>query len=203
MRYYYAHLDKFADGLKVGKVLKKGDLIGYVGTTGNASGGAPHLHFGIYKDGPTNPFPRVTKEFSLKDKMKILGKIIDAEDDEGEVVAELLAKYRSLFNAAIAADVDIPEQAEDAIKEEAKAWKTQIPARELALNMQGDDVVWLQNFLMSQGKGLAAVALGATGATGYFGTYTRNAVIEYQTAVGIVPATGIFGAVTKAYILSI
>jgi murein DD-endopeptidase MepM/ murein hydrolase activator NlpD len=50
--YYYAHLDRYADGLKDGAALKKGDVLGYVGTTGNAPPQTPHLHFAIYKLGP-------------------------------------------------------------------------------------------------------------------------------------------------------
>jgi murein DD-endopeptidase MepM/ murein hydrolase activator NlpD len=64
--YYYAHLDRFAKGLEEGKVLQRGDLIGYVGSTGNAPDSAPHLHFAItamgpgkkwYKGTPVNPYP--------------------------------------------------------------------------------------------------------------------------------------------------
>jgi murein DD-endopeptidase MepM/ murein hydrolase activator NlpD len=60
-RFYFAHLDRVKKELKVGQVLGIGDVIGYVGNTGNASGTVPHLHFGIYKSGATNPFPRITK----------------------------------------------------------------------------------------------------------------------------------------------
>jgi len=45
--YYYAHLDRYAAGLHDGQQVKRGDLIGYVGTTGNAAEDAPHLHFAI------------------------------------------------------------------------------------------------------------------------------------------------------------
>jgi len=64
--YYYAHLDRYADGLAEGNVVKQGDVIGYVGTSGNAPKGTPHLHFAIeilpptkewWKGEPVNPYP--------------------------------------------------------------------------------------------------------------------------------------------------
>lgn len=50
--YYYAHLDHYAAGIREGMVLKRGDLVGYVGTTGNADPATPHLHFAIFELGP-------------------------------------------------------------------------------------------------------------------------------------------------------
>jgi len=50
--YYYAHLDHYADGLAEGDKVKRGQILGYVGSTGNASASAPHLHFAIFKLGP-------------------------------------------------------------------------------------------------------------------------------------------------------
>lgn len=47
--YYYAHLERYASGLKEGQEVKRGDVIGYVGTTGNAPRNTPHLHFAIFK----------------------------------------------------------------------------------------------------------------------------------------------------------
>src|SRR5688500_10392555 len=47
--YYYAHLERYADGLKEGDMVKRGQVIGYVGTTGNAPRDTPHLHFAIFK----------------------------------------------------------------------------------------------------------------------------------------------------------
>lgn len=47
--YYYAHLERYAEGLKEGAAIKRGDVIGYVGTTGNAPRNTPHLHFAIFK----------------------------------------------------------------------------------------------------------------------------------------------------------
>ena len=47
--YYYAHLDHYADGLKDGQAITAGEIIGYVGTTGNAPPGTPHLHFAVFE----------------------------------------------------------------------------------------------------------------------------------------------------------
>jgi peptidoglycan LD-endopeptidase LytH len=46
--YYYAHLDRYADGLAEGQTVTRGQTIGYVGSTGNAKADAPHLHFAIF-----------------------------------------------------------------------------------------------------------------------------------------------------------
>ncbi len=45
--YYYAHLDAYRRGLHDGQPLARGDTLGFVGTTGNAPPGTPHLHFAI------------------------------------------------------------------------------------------------------------------------------------------------------------
>jgi peptidoglycan LD-endopeptidase LytH len=64
--YYYAHLDHYAEGLHENQRVTRGDAIGYVGNTGNASAGAPHLHLAIFRLGPEkrwwegtpiNPYP--------------------------------------------------------------------------------------------------------------------------------------------------
>lgn len=50
--YYYAHLDRYAPGITEGMAVEKGDVIGAVGTTGNAPKNTPHLHFAISKLDP-------------------------------------------------------------------------------------------------------------------------------------------------------
>ena len=66
LAYYYAHLDAYAPGLAEGQLLKRGDAVGTVGSTGNANAAAPHLHFAVFVLGPekrwwkgtaVNPYP--------------------------------------------------------------------------------------------------------------------------------------------------
>jgi peptidoglycan LD-endopeptidase LytH len=69
--YYYAHLDRYVDGIKEGQRVSAGDIIGYVGITGNAPIDAPHLHFAInvlpptkewWKGEPIDPYTLLTAE---------------------------------------------------------------------------------------------------------------------------------------------
>jgi len=69
--YYYAHLDSYANGIREGAQVRRGDVIGYVGTTGNAAPNTPHLHFAIFrltperqwwKGEPINPYPILKSE---------------------------------------------------------------------------------------------------------------------------------------------
>lgn len=56
--YYYAHLERYAPGLEVGDRVNTRTVLGFVGTTGNARGTPPHLHFGVYAlTGTINPLP--------------------------------------------------------------------------------------------------------------------------------------------------
>jgi murein DD-endopeptidase MepM/ murein hydrolase activator NlpD len=64
--YYYAHLDRYAGGVEEGRMLKRGDVLGFVGSTGNANPKTPHLHFAIFalkpdkkwwEGTPVNPYP--------------------------------------------------------------------------------------------------------------------------------------------------
>lgn len=64
--YYYAHLDRYASGLREGQYVARGDTIGFVGSSGNASESAPHLHFAVFRltsppqwwrGDPIDPYP--------------------------------------------------------------------------------------------------------------------------------------------------
>jgi len=57
-RHYYAHLDRFGT-FQPGDLVMPGDIVGYVGNSGNARGTPPHLHYGVYTSGAgaINPFP--------------------------------------------------------------------------------------------------------------------------------------------------
>ena len=68
--YYYAHLERYAEGLHEGMRVRQGEVIGYVGTSGNAPPNTPHLHFAIFQLGPEkhwwqgtaiNPYPLLIK----------------------------------------------------------------------------------------------------------------------------------------------
>lgn len=73
--YYYAHLDHYAAGLREQMTVHRGDVIGYVGTTGNAPKNTPHLHFAIekltaakqwWKGVPLNPYPILLRAISTR-----------------------------------------------------------------------------------------------------------------------------------------
>lgn len=56
--YYYAHLDGYAPGIREGQGVRRGALLGYVGSTGNADPSAPHLHFAVHVMRPADPWYR-------------------------------------------------------------------------------------------------------------------------------------------------
>jgi murein DD-endopeptidase MepM/ murein hydrolase activator NlpD len=64
--HYYAHLDRFGD-FKPGDLVMPGDIVGFVGNSGNARTTPPHLHYGIYTagQGSINPFPLLQQKPSI------------------------------------------------------------------------------------------------------------------------------------------
>lgn len=206
-RYYFAHLDAYAEGLEVGDILEKGDLIGYVGNTGNASGGAPHLHFGIYAGGAQNPFARLSATFTTEERVEAIDKIISAADDEDAEARVVVGNHAAFFRSAQAQGIELPTEIKVALASTVITPVAQgggiVGSRDLTLGSQGADVVKLQTALITQAKGPAAVALKTAGATGYFGGMTQSALAEFQSVVGISPASGYFGPLTRARFTSL
>lgn len=181
----YMHLQKPSE-LEAGDELEEGDLIGYVGNSGNARGGSPHLHFEVRKNGPTDPFVRITKEFDADEKLSFLEKIIDGVKD---------TKVAVVTKDAAADDED-----ESPLKIEKEENAITLPNTDLKLGAKGDAVKELQKFLIEENVGTSVAKLAKAGATGYFGEITQKALAEYQASVGIAPAKGYYGAVTRKFI---
>jgi hypothetical protein len=200
--FVYMHLSEIS--VKAGQELDKGDLIGLVGDTGNAKGGAPHLHLEI-RDGrkATDPFPRITKELSLEDKIDYLKNVLADVDDRDDVVEFLVETYQGELWQAKVGGMDLPNDVEEELEDTPTVTPSSTTAPgDLTLESQGPLVATLQAFLIAKDIGPAAKALAAAGATGYFGPVTQRALIEYQVASGITPATGYFGPKTRAYLLT-
>ncbi|MCF7831593.1 MAG: peptidoglycan DD-metalloendopeptidase family protein [Candidatus Pacebacteria bacterium] len=199
--FVYMHLSELAD-IDEGDVLEAGDLIGYVGHTGNAVAAAPHLHFEIRdEDGDAiDPYPRLTQVFDLDDTIEYLEKILDDADDEDELAEFLVTKFRSVFITAMAQDIDLPDATQDAMETivaPVVVVSYGSSTGTLRVGSRGPEVVILQNFLVKKGVGSASRVI----ADGAFGPITRQALIDYQASVGLV-ADGIYGPKSKAYVTS-
>jgi hypothetical protein len=86
--FYLAHLSGLVDGFAEGMPVATGDIVGFVGDSGNARGGAPHLHIGIYPHGgpPIDPKP-VLDQF-----------LVEAEERLPDVVAAVRASAQGVAN---------------------------------------------------------------------------------------------------------
>jgi murein DD-endopeptidase MepM/ murein hydrolase activator NlpD len=90
--YYYAHLSAYRDGLAEGMTVARGDTIGFVGSSGNASADAPHLHFQVmlmpserrnYWNGePLNPYPALLAGAAPRGDVRQAG--VQADGQQGE-----------------------------------------------------------------------------------------------------------------------
>ncbi len=90
---YYAHLDDWA--VDDGAAVKTGDIIGFVGNTGNARTTPPHLHFGIYERGPTDPEPFLWRDDPHPPRILVsLNPLGDRLPDNGRVLAARRNEYR-------------------------------------------------------------------------------------------------------------
>lgn len=204
--FVYYHLDRYAEGIAAGQVLAPGSLIGYVGNTGDASGGAAHLHFEIHSNGvPIDPFPRLASEFTLEQKITYLFNILTQSSDSTALARFLVTNFRGTLLNALASNISLPLSVIEAIASIPPASASleaggTLPAGDLDIGSSGALVVALQNYLIRAASGVAASRLAGAGATGNFGIITKAALVEYQVSVGIAPASGYYGSVTRAFI---
>lgn len=205
--FVYMHLDRIGEGVVSGAVLAQGSLIGYVGNTGNASGGPAHLHLEIHNNSgiPIDPFPRLTSEFSVQEKIAYLSTILTQSSDSVALSRFLVTNFRGVFVGALAANVALPLSIIDALASIPVATTPQgagstLPAGDMDIGSSGSAVTTLQKYLIQAASGAAAVRLSNAGATGYFGLITKAALVEYQVAVGISPPSGYYGATTRVFI---
>lgn len=192
--FVYMHLADIAD-IEEGDELDAGDPIGFVGNTGNASGGLAHLHFEI-RDGreALDPFDRLTKVFSLEEQMDTLNAILKVHVEDQDKYAEFLVEeYLGFFIQARAADIEIPWVVTEVLPESVRNNPSGIPAQDLSLGDSGPAVVALQSVLIAQGY------LDLSSPTDQFGPLTEAALIAYQKAEGISPASGYYGPLTRAH----
>lgn len=205
--FVYMHLDKFGEGVVAGTVLEKGSLIGYVGNTGNASGGAAHLHFEIHDSNgtPLDPFPRLTGTFTNEEKNTYLTKILSQSTDSTALSVLLVNNFRSTFNKIQSSGIVLPKLISDymislPIVTSTTSTISVLPAGDLALNSKGSGVVSLQQFLIAKNTGPLAARLSIAGATGNFGPLTQSALIEYQISIGVIPSDGYYGPTTRSFV---
>jgi len=211
-RFRYMHLDEWAD-LDVGDELDAGDYIGTVGDTGNAAPGAYHLHFEtLDEDGdPQDPYPKLSGDFSLEEKMGFLDDVFSNRRDDSDYADFLVETFPSYFRQAVREDIDLPRAIERVI--DGEDWEAEeeqlqrlvqlfeaIPAllpSGLSNGDQNTRVLLLQLYMMYTSEGSARDRLVRANPTGYYGSITANALIELQHDLGI-PETGVFDSRTKA-----
>ena len=202
--FVYYHLDRIGEGVVSGLVLVQGALIGYVGNTGNASGGAAHLHLEIHNSSgtPTDPFPRLTAEFALVQKISFLTTILTQTSDPISLSQFLVTNFHSTFTADSQNGIALPSQIINALATVPISPPTigNLPAGDLMVGSSGSAVTRLQQFLITKAVGPTATSLAGAGATGYFGAITKAALIEYQGASGISPADGYYGYATRTLV---
>lgn len=213
-RFRYMHLDTIE--VSRGDKLNPGDIIGTVGDTGNAPDGVYHLHFEILdEDGdPTDPYPRITKEWTLKKQVSFLRDIFRSIRNDKEYARFLVNEYPEVFKTALREGWGLPreieEQLEDnEIEDELDAEQglrsvlSTIP-KVVGSGLEiGDSSVFvslLQLYLIYSTDNPARDRLAATGPTGYYGSVTADAVRGYQEEQGI-PETGEYDSRTRGEML--
>jgi hypothetical protein len=122
---------------------------------------------------------------------------------QGQLLNLLISELKTLLAQAQAQGIALPPGAATFLNAGSMSSALSAGTQDLTVGSNSSSVSALQSFLIAQGKGPAASALAAVGATGYFGSLTQAALAEYQQAVGITPAAGYFGPKTRAYLQGI
>jgi hypothetical protein len=172
--YYYAHLDSVRNDLSRGDKVNKGMFIGTVGSTGNARGKHPHLHFSIYKKdynrGSIDPWPYLSNSLQMDDLL-----LID-KDDVVEKVDGVVTKD----------DLSIEDIMDNGDNSEL-----------LSVGSKGDGVVEVQTILHSLGYDIGSSEEFEDGIDGIYGFKTKRAVEEFQKDEGLL-VDGIVGINTSS-----
>lgn len=196
----YMHLSDVAD-IERGDVLKRGDLIGYVGNTGNAITTNPHLHYELHDDAgdPIDPYPRITRIFTIYEKISALAQAVKEKDDP-EFVRFIISVYKGELLLAKSFGVTLPPEveAELSLAIQSTYWLKLVNAPYMTVGSWGASVAALQNYLISKNVGTG----GSLIPDGSFGPKTKQALIEYQHLSGVLLADGTFNSETKAYVLA-
>ncbi len=196
--FVYMHLDKIGEGVVSGTVLEQGALIGYVGNTGNAIGGAAHLHFEIHDSNgtPIDPYPRLKSSFTTDQKSAFLAKIMTQTSD-ANALSVLVYSITKILSPIVTAN---PIPSTNTYPNSNIVGSIM---RNLYKGIKGEDVRTLQKFLNTHGFLVVSSGDGSIGyETTYFGLATLNAIIRYQIANNIFPALGFVGPITRAKLVS-
>ncbi len=201
--FVYMHLASIAP-LKAGQFLEIGDVIGTVGDTGNAKGGTPHLHLEIRKSKPTDPFPRLTKEFTLTEHITFTNRMLvntKSSKERVRLATSLVERYNGFFLEAAQSKIVLDKSLGAALNTFTSNFTLDGVPAGLALGSRSDAVVTLQMALMMSNAGEKTTLLREAGATGYFGSLTEAALREYQTLKKL-RVTGIYDVSTRITLMA-
>jgi peptidoglycan hydrolase-like protein with peptidoglycan-binding domain len=128
--------------------------------------------------------------------------ILMQTSDPASLSQFLVTNFRSTFTTDIQNGITPPSLITTALATVQAVPPTigNLPAGDLMMGSSGSEVTRLQQFLITRATGPAATRLDGAGATGYFGTITQAALVEYQSALGISPADGYYGYATRALV---
>ena len=203
--FVYMHLSAIADGVTAGDVLQRGDVLGFVGNTGNASGGPAHLHFEIRKGSATDPHPRLMSVFTLAERMSGVAQAL--ERGGAPYVSAWASRFAATFKEAQAQGLSVPPQVLAALDAASGddvpvASMVSTTSGELVFGESNTRIVELQKFLIAVASGDASARLARAGATGYFGSITQAALSEYQRGAGL-PVSGVVDDATYTQIFAL